>query len=252
MALAKTLALIIRYRPYRETSVLFAAVTPEHGTLHFLGKGFRETHKGFMAGFEPLTLVDVVFYERSRSQLQLLKEVNEIERFPGLRRKANLYAMGCHFADIVNELSFGGGEQETAVFKLLIETLRRIGDSTVDLGSLSGIFKSQLLVLAGLMPQLYRCVGCGEEDLSRSRFAYTQGGVVCMKCAVRLGSTLPLSPDGLKFLRLLMRIPFENALEMELDQKTNLELRRVLDRFISYRLEGDLRTRRVLAQLGLG
>ena len=73
-----------------------------------------------------------------------------------------------------------------------------------------------------------------------------------MKCAARLGSTLPLSPDGLKFLRLFLRTSFESVLTMSLDRKTSLEIRRVLDRFISYRSEGDLRTRRVLAQLGLG
>ncbi len=251
MALTKTLALVIRFRPYRETSILFTATTPEHGTLHFLGKGFREVHKGFMGLFESLTLLDIVFYERNRSQLQLLKEVNEIEHFPHLRRDARLYALGCHFADIVDQLAFGGGNEETNVFKLLIESLRRIGDPAVDPGRLSEAFKMQILVMAGFTPQLYRCVGCGEEDLSRSRFAYEQGGVVCFKCSVRIGGTLPLSPDGLKALRLLSRGSFGEALLLKTDQKTGTELKRLLDRFISYRLEGDLRTRRVLAQLGV-
>lgn len=251
MALAKTLALVVRFRPYRETSILFTAATPEHGTLHFLGKGFREAHKGFMGLFESLTLLDIVFYERNRSQLQLLKEVNEIEHFPHLRRDAQRYALGCHFADIVDQLAFGGGDEETNVFKLLIESLRRIGDPAVDSERLSEVFKMHILVMAGFTPQLYRCVSCGEEDLSRGRFAYEQGGAVCFKCSVRIGGTLPLSPDALRALRFLSRESFEKSLRLETDPKTGLELKRLLDRFISYRLEGDLRTRRVLAQLGL-
>ncbi|MBI4430128.1 MAG: DNA repair protein RecO [Candidatus Omnitrophica bacterium] len=248
MALTKSLALVIRFRPYRETSVLFVGITPEYGTLHFLGKGFRETLKGFMAPFEPMTLLDVVFYERSRAQLQLLKEISEIEHFPNVRQEARTYALACHFADVVDQLPFGG-ERETAIFKLLIEALRRIGDPALDLECLSAAFKAQVLALAGFGPQLYRCVGCRAEDLNRSRFAYEQGGVVCLKCAVRMGGTLPLSFETLKAFRQLIRQSFEEALLQKMSLEIVLGLRRILDRFISYRLETDLKTRRVLSQL---
>lgn len=246
MALVKNHALVLRSRPYRETSLLFSAITPEYGTLHFLGKGFREKHKGFLAPFEPLTLLEVVFYERTRSQLQLLKEVDVAEYFPQLRKNLVQYAYGCYFAETVGQLVLEGN-QEVSIFNLLLCSLERIGRT--DIERISETFHVQLLEKAGLLPQLYTCVGCGSTNLTECLFDYEQGGVVCKKCSVRVRIRLPISTGTLETLRYLSREPFDTALKLKTGRKTRAELKGILRRFMAFRLDRELRALDVLDQI---
>jgi len=247
MALVKTHALVIRSRSYRETSLLFSALTPNQGTLHFLGKGFREKHRGFMAPFEPLTCLEIIFYERTRSHLQLLKEVDELDCFPLARESIYSYTHACYFLELVDQMTWGG-HQEPAIFELLIRALRAIGH--VDLGPLMRSFQIHFLALAGFSPQLHECVFCREKDLRNARFSYMQGGVVCRRCAAKGRQALTLSVGTLETMRYMMRVPFEKALKIRVDGRIGAELGGILRRFIAYRLEGELRTLRVLNQLG--
>jgi len=249
MPLVKSPALVVRSRSYRETSLMFSALTPDQGILYFLGKGFRDKHHGFVSPFEPLTLVEVIFYERTRSRLQLLKEADALDSFSTLRKDISLYARACFFVELVEQMTWGP-HQEPSIFHLLIQTLRCIG--TVDLEELSGAFQIQLLGLAGFSPELERCVFCREEDLERARFSYEQGGLVCRHCGAGVQNTLPLSAGTLESMRYLARMPFEKALRLRVGQRSRAELRGILRKFIAYRLEGELRTLRVLDQLEHG
>lgn len=246
MALVKSLALVLRSRPYRETSLMFSAITPAHGTLHFLGKGFREKHHGFMAPFDSLTLLELVFYERTRSGLQLLKEADEVERFPHIKKDLLTYAYAAYFSETVGQLVLEG-DQELAIFSLLLEAFAQMG--RCDLEHLAPVFQVRLLALAGFLPQLYSCVQCGKSDLPSVRFDYEQGGVVCEPCAPFIRSRLPLSAGTLEALRYMARESFEDGLRLRAGRQSMAELKGILRRFIAYRLEGTLRSAGVLRQI---
>jgi len=74
--LTKTRGIVLRYTRFGDSSIIVNIFTSAFGIQSYLVKGVRKTLKGSrMALFQPLSLLELVTYQRDNAQLQHLKEV---------------------------------------------------------------------------------------------------------------------------------------------------------------------------------
>jgi DNA repair protein RecO (recombination protein O) len=76
--LHKTKAIILRSRPYGDTSLIVAAYTEKLGLQSYMVKGARSSSKKGSSQamyFQPAALLDLVVYHNELKQLQIIKEV---------------------------------------------------------------------------------------------------------------------------------------------------------------------------------
>lgn len=84
--LRKTRGIVINYIKYRETSIIVRIFTRDLGLKTYLVNGVRsEKSKTKMAHFQPLTLLELVVYDRENANLNRISEVklaNAFRRIP--------------------------------------------------------------------------------------------------------------------------------------------------------------------------
>ncbi len=74
--LSKSEGLVLHYLNYSETSIIVSVLTREAGLLSFYVPGAKKTRAKFrLAMFEPLTILDLVYYKKDSSNLQYIKEL---------------------------------------------------------------------------------------------------------------------------------------------------------------------------------
>ncbi len=74
--LVKTRGIMLRFTRYGDTSIIASAFTERNGLQSFLVKGVRSPRAhARMALFQPLTIVDLVIYQRDSANLQHIREV---------------------------------------------------------------------------------------------------------------------------------------------------------------------------------
>ena len=73
--LHKTRGIVIRYIRFRETSIIVTIFTEEFGMQSYIINGIRSAKsKRSIAAFSPLTLLDLVVYQKKSSEIQRLSE----------------------------------------------------------------------------------------------------------------------------------------------------------------------------------
>ena len=73
--LRKTEAIVLNIRKFGDTSLITTLYTREYGRCNFIIKGYRSTRaKKRHSYFQPLSIIDVVFYHKDSRELQLISE----------------------------------------------------------------------------------------------------------------------------------------------------------------------------------
>ena len=139
--------------------------------------------------------------------------------------------------------------QNLPLYDLALATLERVSqDSNPDL--VLRFFELGLLRTSGFMPELYRCVECGEGLVpERHRFSIDLGGVLCLECRPPGAQIRPLTLRALKVLRLLDRTPLAELPPLQVDEALARELKTLLESAVEYWLDKRVMSQSVLDQV---
>jgi len=161
---------------------------------------------------------------------------------------------------------FTEGEGSQALFDLLNHTLTWLCEDD-DLNLAIRFYEQHLLGLAGFRPELHACVGGranhdkrvllrprepAEEENRPYGFDPEQGGALCRDCYARRDSghkIAPLSPNGLWFLQECQRGPYTRLRAQQPSLSLHEEVERVMQHYIAYHLERDVKAAMFLRQL---
>ena len=99
----------------------------------------------------------------------------------------------------------------------------------------------KLLDQSGFRPELDRCLGC-EQPLQPQQnfFSPLAGGTCCPSCGAGAAGSRSLSADGLKVLRLLQRMSYNQVRELNMPPALAQEVERHQHSYIVCVLERDV------------
>ena len=241
--------IVLEAKPLGEANLMVTLLTSEEGKLRAVARGARKTSSKLVGHLEPLTRVEMSL--NRGSEFHYVGQAQVLEGFLQLKTGLGGVARGLYLAELASWYAVEEAPG-ASIYNLLLNGLRVLpdcGNAEVVLRC----FEMQLLKVSGFMPELYNCVGCGEELLPGGhRFSPELGGTLCGECRPSDVVVRPLSLDALKVLRFLATATLPDADRLRLGEELAEEVTRLLSVLLSYWPDHEIRSRHFMDQVQAG
>lgn len=244
MNLYKTKAVVLKDYDLKDQDKIVVFCSLKYGKIRLIVKGGRKIKSKFAPAIQPPSYLNLLVYQNTRSGLDILSESQVMCPFLGIRRDLVKFAYSSYLAELIIKLS---AEREALpdLFRLLLKTLSLIEKSSKkDLDILIHSFELKLLDILGYRPSLEDCVYCGEK-IERTNFLFfsiIKGGVICRSCEERDRKRLTISQKTLGVLKSLLYLNLERSAKLIIDEKTQKEIKKILEGYLLYRIESKMLT----------
>jgi len=220
-------ALVLRRIPYGDTSLVLHAFSRELGKVGLIARGARRPRSPLDPVLQTGHLVELQLLVKEGRELQLLKEADLVEGWPGLRGDYGRLLGAATVCEALERSQLPDHPDER-LFDAALATLAALAsDCPWPLNPVYW-FVFFLLAHSGYGVDLERCAGCGRDaagfQASAGAALDRRGGqLYCPDC--RPGSeALDLPPRLLRALRFLARVPPAEAAAREITRETRLAL----------------------------
>jgi DNA repair protein RecO (recombination protein O) len=190
MPLDQTEAIVLRSFNIGDQDKVVVFFSRDKGLLRGVAKGARKFGNRFGSSLEPLSLINVFYYEKERKDLVTLSQADLIESFFEVHRDYQASCTLSYFAELVEEF-FPSRASEDIVFRLLLSILRAIKEKG-DVGLLSRYFEAWFLQINGLLPDFRRCKKCRKSLAEAGWLSPQMDGVYCASCAPLKKEAVPV------------------------------------------------------------
>ena len=233
----RTEAIVLRAVAVREADRLVTVLTPERGKLALTVRGARRITSRLGGHLDVLNRVDLTLAQGHR--FDVVTGAESMESFRALKADLDPLAAALYVAELIDALMPEASPHPQG-YVVLLSALRAL-EGGADVALVTRYAELRLLEAAGYLPELARCVVCGNEvKAEHHRFAPVMGGVVCDTCQVSHGALLPLSVDTLKVLRYFAREGLGKALRLSLPPSTADQLEAVLGASVHQALDREV------------
>jgi DNA repair protein RecO (recombination protein O) len=252
----------MRRRDQGEADRVLSLCTPS-GKVDVLAKGARKIRSRKAGHIELFTRASFVL-SRVPNYWDIISQAETLDPHTCLRSDL-LRGTYARYAVELLDRFFAHGEGGTAVFDLLDHALVWLCEDD-DLDMIARFYEQHLLGLAGFRPELFRCVGNHDQQkLLRSGepqgvghcfgFAPEKGGALCPDCYDlhrRERDVMELWPEALQILQECQRNSYADLASRRVSNLLHKEMERVMQHYITYHLEQDVKAGAFLHQLRRG
>lgn len=152
--LVKTRGIMLRYTRYGDTSIIASAFTERNGLQSFLVKGVRSPRaRARMALFQPLTILDLVIYQRDSANLQHIREVRCHYPYRNIHGDVVRETLAFFLTELLNKSLREQSETE-AMYTFLESELMDLDQATTGLEFFHLAFMLKLSRQLGFGPQV--------------------------------------------------------------------------------------------------
>jgi DNA repair protein RecO (recombination protein O) len=250
-----TEAIILKHANFGEADRILTLDTPNMGKLKALVRGARRSRSKLGGHVEPLTHCSLVL-ARGRN-LDTVTQSQTIESFLSIREDIWLTARALYLIELADLFTAEHAENYPA-YKLLLDALHELGKvrrreesaSSMQHFMLIRFFEVQLLGHVGYQPQLRDCINCRSPiQPTENFFSHSGGGILCPNCAHTEPVVQPISVNALKVMRLLQRGDYATASRLRLAPELSRELERIIQGYVRYLLEREIKAAGFLDRL---
>jgi len=170
--------LILRETPYKEADVMLTVLTECAGKLSVLARGARRKGSKSSAAIQLLTYSEFTLYESGGRYT--LNEAEPIEMFFGIREDIVKLSLASYLAEVLEQAA----DEESInpeLLRLGLNSLYAIAKTNIPHEKIKAVFELKIAELSGYAPNVYSCMGCGEED-NLCAFDIRSGTVLCKRC----------------------------------------------------------------------
>lgn len=243
----KCAGILIRSFNFGEADKIVSFYTTE-GKLRLIAKGARKPRSRFAAALEPLNYGQVVYFEKTRSNLHSLNSFDVINRFDGIRGDLKRFSSVSMAAELVDFISVEGLPDEEG-FNLFADYLSLIEESD-EPELITYAFALKFLSHSGFKPQLERCVSCLSPIEGKPWFSPSSGGVICAECAEGVqGGRFAITRGSLETMRRMLNGDISHSTRFRASQECKEEIRRTITSFVQNQTERELKTLRFIESI---
>lgn len=234
-------AVVVGATDLGESDRILRLLSAEHGRISAVARRVRSSRKRWAGVFDVGNLVELRF-GRSRGSLRNIADA-EVLAAPRKARadldRVALLAYGCELcAALAPE-----DHEANKLMRLLLAWLELLEGEGSPRSASRVALEAKALTFAGLSPRLVQCARCGDFASDPLMFDPDSGGVQHAHC----GGGRPMSAEHAAAIEGLRRTPLIDTAGLELP----LEARFCLTDFAEYQLSRGLRSRALVAELGL-
>jgi len=249
MPLCKSEAIVLNRREFRETSLIADFYTRDFGKVSGILKGIRAEQGKFASNVEPFSYNEIIFYQKRSSGLHLISSCDLRESFAEIRQSMVKTGMGNFMMELVGAIMQAEDKNED-IFGLALSCLNELRAS-LNPEKILTIFKIKMLSLSGFKPHFDSCVLCDEKISGQSKFSLTLGGLLCQKCMQKDLAARSIFRGTIASIMHIERNDLKANLNLGLNPQIKKELEVILNAFINFHLEKELKSQKVLNKLVL-
>ena len=246
MAIQKTEAIVLRTQLFRSSSLIVTFFTRDFGKIQGLVKGVRQEGQTRASAYELFTRLEILFYEKIRSNLHLISDGFTLESYEGIRSRLDTIAYASYFSELVSELT-EVHDPHDKIYELLDFSYRYL--SSVSPVSLCRLFEVKLLAEIGWLPHLDSCISCSKSGFERGYFSIRQGGIYCSDCSPEIPDARELAPAVLSLMRFYANHDLEEGLRQHPAKSVVQDFESLMSRFILDRHTKPFKSRRFLEKI---
>jgi len=247
MSIDRTEAIVLNRRDFRETSLIADFYTREFGKISGLIKGVRTEPTKFASNFEPFSFNEIIFYRKTNSSLHLVSQADAKDHFPGIRTDMAKIGVATYMMELLGAVMAQEDKNEE-IFNLTLECLREL-ENTNNAEKILTIYKIKALSLSGFKPHFDSCLTCGSKILGQSKFSLVLGGLLCPQCYAKDFSARSIFRGTVASILHIERSDFKSTLNLGMNPQIKKELTIILNAFLNFHLERELKSQKVLNKL---
>lgn len=247
MSIHKTEVLVLNKWDFRETSLIVNFYSRDFGKISGLLKGIRTEPAKFASTLELFSHNDIVFYKKTNSDLHLVSQCDTKDNFSMVRASISKVGVASFMMELIGALMPLEDKNEE-VFDLTATCLRelQINDNPEKIMT---IFKIKMLALSGFKPHLDSCVACGDRINSHSKFSFVLGGLLCLKCYPKDLKARSIFRGTVASILHIEKNDFKINLNLGMNPQIKKELNTILNAFLTFHLERELKSQKVMNKL---
>ena len=162
------------------------------------------------------------------SDKYVIRDAAPIEVFFGLREDMTKIAVASYFSQLLLELA-PSEENAADYLKLMLNCLHFLQTGAKPPAQLKSIFELRLLSMAGYMPAVEACAGCGKFESKQMYFLPQTGELFCEACHKR-GTAVSISV--VSAMRYILYSELKKAFSFELTDTALSALEAVSEQYV--------------------
>jgi len=231
-------AIVLRSSKFKDQDKSVVFFTRKHGLIEGIAKGALKSKKRFGSSLEPMSYVNVFYYEKEGNRYVTVGDCDLIEDFYEVQTQPSVLFTLAYFAELIEE-SRPSENEDDVLFRLLLQILRAM-KSGGDPEFLAAYFETWYLKINGYLPNLSSCKGCRQDIVATGWLSHRKDGAVCESCANYKREEI--TPEFLDFLRWARKNPPSQAVDPSFSAAQVQSIRGVLKEIIVFHLEHSPKT----------
>jgi len=249
MAIQTTEAIVLNRRDFRETSILAAFYSRDFGKIKGVLKGIRTEKSRYGSCAELFGLNKIVFYEKTKSDLQNITQCDLVDGLFGIRKSLSAIAYATYLVELVDMLT-EPAEKNVEIYELLLSSLRLLSRGE-DTNKIVRIFELRFLSLLGFAPTTDRCAVCREKLAIKGKvkFSIRRGGLLCQRCGKEDQYAQDISMGTAQTLNRLNSAKPESLLKFRISKSISEELNALIDKLLAVHIDKPLKSKKFIGQI---
>ena len=275
--------MVLSAMPVGDYDKRLVILTKELGKISAFAKGARRPNSAFLACSQPFSFGEFTLYA-GRSSYNITAAVIS-NYFAGLRENLDNLCYGLYFCEFADYLT-KEDDDDKDILKLLYQSLRALGETTIEAPLIRAVFELKMMVLNGEAPQVFQCVKCKwnskepnsleererssswnskepnslEErerssqypllgDLAGYRFSAECGGILCEACKGHDKSAFRIGTSTLYTMQYIISKEIENLYTFKVTDEVQYELNRCIKAHLDRYIEHEFKSMGMLRTL---
>ena len=247
MSIHKTEVLVLKKWDFRETSLIVNFFSRDLGKMSGILKGIKIEPAKFASTLEPFSHNDIVFYKKINSALHLVSQCDIKDNFSLIRQNISKIGVASLMMELIDEVMPPEDKNEE-VFDLATTCLAElvINDNPEKIMT---IFKIKMLAFSGFKPHFDSCVLCATRINGHSKFSFVFGGLLCTSCYHKDLKSRTIFRGTVASILHIEKNDFRSNLNLGMNPQIKKELNIILNAFLTFHLEKELKSQKVINKL---
>ncbi len=232
----RTEGIVLRVRNLGEADRIVTLYTKERGKLNTVARGARRIRNRLLSPTQVFTHGRYLIFPGKG--LHNLSQADIIHSGQVIRDDLEKFAYASYITELLDALT-AEEDPTDSIFPLLAATLSLGEAGRFTLAARA--FEIRLMRELGYEPELYQCLHCRETLKGNISFT-EQGGALCEKCVGHVPGSIPVSNGTWELMKRLLEWDFSRLTVLHPAANNEVELRRVMRRYLDFRLEYPLKS----------
>ena len=246
----KAEAVVLKTLNHGDTSKIITLYSREIGRLKLIAKGVRSPKSKAAGLFQPTRHLQVIYYKKSTSNLQMFKSGELINGFFGLEDDFDRLTMAQVLVELLDR-SVEDEEHQAHIFNLLVSTLSRLSQRETSAAEVYWLFHIHLLRELGFRPHVGHCATCNDSLEAGGSLGVGSSHLECVKCHQLGRDSIFVPRTVLDVINNILASRDEEFLNTKLNARDRRSLWDFLWRYTFYHVESTrgMKSLKVLRQL---